>query len=52
MTEEQFEAATGYPPKNDDLERVNCSRAGSDGHTGCGSWWLAKVVVDNLPPMK
>ena len=36
MTAEDFERATGRPPENDDLERVNCSTAGECGHMLCG----------------
>lgn len=34
-----FEAACGFAPKDDDLERVNCPRAGEIGHSHCG-WCL------------
>ena len=36
ITAEQFEEAVGYPPEHDDLERVNCDKAGEVGHTMCG----------------
>lgn len=36
ITREQFVEATGYEPENDDLERVNCTRAGELGHFFCG----------------
>lgn len=36
ITAEHFEQRTGHPPKNDDLERANCPRAGEVGHTCCG----------------
>ena len=36
ITPQMFEEATGRPPENDDIERVNCPDAGSDGHLGCG----------------
>lgn len=36
ITAEIFEAATGYPPQDDDLERCNCSRAGEFMHSCCG----------------
>ena len=36
ITREQFIAATGRAPQNDDLERCNCPRAGQLGHWGCG----------------
>lgn len=32
-----FEKLTGRLPEDDDLERVNCLRAGEDGHRQCGS---------------
>jgi hypothetical protein len=35
-TAEQFKAATGRDPINDDLERANCNLAGSLGHHYCG----------------
>lgn len=36
ITAEEFEARTGQPPEQDDLERVNCPHAGSMGHWQCG----------------
>ena len=36
LTAEDFKKMTGREPENDDLERVNCSRAGNRGHIGCG----------------
>jgi hypothetical protein len=36
ITAEQFKAATGHEPKDDDLERSNCHRAGTMGHFHCG----------------
>ena len=36
MNAEEFEAKTGEPPVQDDLERVNCKAAGSIGHWLCG----------------
>jgi hypothetical protein len=36
MDAKAFELLTGYPPENDDLERVNCKRAGELGHFDCG----------------
>lgn len=33
---DEFLAATGWPPSNDDLERVNCKEKGSVGHWSCG----------------
>lgn len=40
MTVQEFEKRTGRPPEHDDLERVNCDAAGSDGHRMCG--WCVK----------
>ncbi len=31
-----FEALTGRPPQDDDLDRVNCSEVGQEGHGLCG----------------
>jgi hypothetical protein len=36
ITAEQFEKAVGRKPEDDDLDRVNCSEAGSIGHLCCG----------------
>lgn len=36
MTKDEFYAATGHMPENDDLERANCEQAGMVGHTSCG----------------
>lgn len=36
ITEQQFEQATGRKPVDDDMERVNCDRAGEPGHSNCG----------------
>lgn len=36
ITAERFLEATGKPPRDDDLERCNCERAGQVGHSGCG----------------
>lgn len=44
ITAEQFKAATGSEPDQDDLERCNCHRAGNFGHHNCG--WCH---VTNLP---
>lgn len=44
ITEKNFKDATGREPENDDLERVNCGKAGYVGHTGCGWCYL-----HNLP---
>ena len=44
ITPEKFENATGFKPEGDDLDRCNCSLAGTPGHFGCG-WDKEK----NLP---
>jgi len=36
ITYVQFFKATGHTPVNDDLERVNCEKAGEFGHMSCG----------------
>jgi hypothetical protein len=36
MTREQFIVRFGYEPIDDDLERVECARAGQFGHRQCG----------------
>ena len=36
ITPEIFEAAVGYKPEQDDLERCNCKQAGEIGHWCCG----------------
>jgi len=36
ITEDIFFTATGRAPENDDLERVNCQKAGEPGHFSCG----------------
>jgi len=38
--EDYFEHAVGRPPENDDMERVNCTRAGELGHYHCGWCYL------------
>lgn len=35
-TAQQFEEMTGKMPVQDDLERLNCDRAGELGHFHCG----------------
>ncbi len=44
ITAEDFEAATGRAPEYDDLDRVNCPKAGQTCHRQCG--WDAEA---NLP---
>lgn len=46
ITEEYFKACTGYDPKDDDLERCNCDRAGQIGHFLCG--WDKKRNMPNF----
>lgn len=36
ITAEQFQTATGRTPQDDDLDRVNCEKAGEPGHWYCG----------------
>lgn len=36
VTAEVFEEITGEPPKDDDLERANCTKHGEIGHDDCG----------------
>lgn len=36
FTRQQFEEMVGNPPKDDDLERLNCDRPGEIGHLACG----------------
>lgn len=36
ITAEQFKAAVGCDPIQDDLERCNCDKAGQFGHSQCG----------------
>ena len=45
ITAEYYEQATGSIPVNDDVDRANCSRAGTDGHVSCG--WCTKNNVPN-----
>lgn len=44
ITTDQFIAAVGRPPEDDDMERCNCSLVGEIGHWSCG--WCSK---HNLP---
>ena len=49
ITAEEFKAAVGREPEQDDLDRCNCDSIGDAGHTTCG-WneeknypnWLVK----------
>jgi len=36
ITEEEFQERFGFEPKQDDLHRVNCDKAGKIGHLMCG----------------
>jgi hypothetical protein len=36
ITAEEFEKHVGHPPMLDDLERVNCEKAGQIHHKCCG----------------
>jgi hypothetical protein len=49
MTADEFKAATGYEPKDDDLDRANCDRAGDGGHWGCGICEHGKPVFTCQP---
>ena len=40
MNAEEFKQKTGCAPEDDDLERVNCPKAGQTGHLNCG--WCDK----------
>lgn len=44
MTTEEFKEKVGYIPEGDDLDRVNCLKAGEAGHHFCG--WCNK---HNMP---
>jgi len=36
LSAEEFEAMTGFAPRQDDLTRANCPRVGGIGHYTCG----------------
>lgn len=36
ITSKMFKEATGHDPVEDDLERCNCDKAGTIGHSTCG----------------
>jgi len=36
ITAQEFENKTGRVPQDDDLDRVNCDKAGTPGHRQCG----------------
>lgn len=42
-TPEDFKKFTGRDPEQDDLDRVNCNKAGMFGHRSCG------ICEHNLP---
>ena len=44
MKTKEFLLLTGRLPENDDLERIDCAKAGSDGHIMCGT-----CKVHNMP---
>lgn len=50
ITREKFIAATGFEPKDDDLERCNCDKAGQPTHTQCGWSHDADLPMYLLPP--
>lgn len=45
ITAKMFEAATGEPPRDDDLERCNCPVTGIPGHYNCGWNWKQNLPV-------
>lgn len=51
ITAEQFQAATGHQPKDDDLERCNCPKAGQIGHQHCG-WDADRGLPRFIPTSK
>jgi len=36
MSSNEFKEKTGRSPRDDDLDRVGCSKAGQPGHQQCG----------------
>lgn len=36
MDAAEFKKISGYVPEYDDLERTNCRKAGTPGHSNCG----------------
>lgn len=36
ITADDFQRMTGYPPRQDDLERCNCKKDSVPGHYYCG----------------
>jgi hypothetical protein len=43
IDEVKFKEMTGREPENDDLDRCNCPKAGTKGHSACG------ICKHNLP---
>lgn len=52
ITASEFELHVGYPPEDDDLERVNCDTPGIKGHTQCGWNWKRNLPVFMVGPEK
>ena len=52
ITEEQYIKATGQQPRDDDLERCNCPKAGQSGHGSCGWNHKANLPVFMVGPEK
>lgn len=50
ITAEQFTKAVGHPPEDDDLERVNCPRAGTPAHWDCG-WCYSENKPNFMVPL-
>ena len=50
ITAKMFREHTGCRPRQDDLERCNCSEAGTIGHMSCG--WDEKRNMPNFMPGK
>lgn len=45
ITRQQYLEAVGTAPIQDDLERCNCHKAGTPGHTSCGwNFYLNRPV--------
>ena len=36
ITAEEYQTRFGFAPEQDDLDRVNCEKAGKIGHSMCG----------------
>ena len=51
ITQAYFFEATGRYPEDDDLDRVNCSKAGEDGHMCCGWNWEKNLPVFQVGPV-